>query len=205
MAACCRDHGWAGDGRQIYIFRYPLTCGLLILFSIPHPLVRDLIRRAIQLNRTDHALPWFARNTILMEIHLSLCIRRRYWTISAQNGMQPQAPASDGPLQIFLLPLNTLLDIADANFFDGRMGPLFLILAPLLLDSALAHARDSAQAGLVNNGVFSALSFAAWTWRERSSALWQARLLFPMLMTCHPHRAGWDALINSKLQNYGSF
>ncbi|MEO7841768.1 MAG: hypothetical protein ABIU06_20690, partial [Anaerolineales bacterium] len=57
--------------------------------------------------------------------------------------------------------------------------------------------RDSAEGGSLRSiGVFSALSFAAWTFGViNSSALWQSRLLFPTLMLIAiPTALGWDAL-----------
>ncbi len=84
------------------------------------------------------------------------------------------------------------------TFFDGRTGPLFLILAPFTLRFLLLRTRqDSAQGwSLLAIVVFVLLSFAAWTVGViNSAALWQARLLFPALILCAiPTALAWDSL-----------
>jgi hypothetical protein len=101
-------------------------------------------------------------------------------------------------LQILLLPMNTMLGYRDANFFDGRMGPLFLILAPftLWILSTRTHHNSGEGESLLAIGVFCLLSFAAWTVGViNSSALWQARLLFPALIPfAVPSALAWDSL-----------
>jgi hypothetical protein len=95
------------------------------------------------------------------------------------------------------------------TFFDGRIGPLFLILAPFtlwILWTRTRHGSLQAESGsLLSIGVFSLLSFAAWTYGViNSSGLWQARLLFPALIPfAIPTALAWDSLKQfdtSKLQ-----
>lgn len=180
-------------------FVVPLTCGLLLLLS--NPLIKRISSAAqFSLIALITALPWYARNAILMgNPFYPFVFGGRYW-----DNFRAEWYAATGTgigwnaLQIFLLPLNTLLGYRDANFFDGRMGPLFLILAPFTVWILLSHTRRDSAPGwsLLTIGVFSALSFAAWTYGViNSSALWQARLLFPALMIfAIPTALGWDAL-----------
>ena len=80
--------------------------------------------------------------------------------------------------------MTTLLGYKDANFFDGRMGPLFLLLAPFTIWILVTRTRRDSPEGwsLFAIGVFSLFTFAAWTIGVvNSSALWQARLLLPAL------------------------
>src|SRR6185436_5680319 len=88
-------------------------------------------------------------------------------------------------LQIFFLPLNLVLGIRDQNFFDGRIGPLFLILAPFAIWILVSHLHQDSDQGLALQaiGLFSAVSFSAWMLGVINSLpLWQARLLLPGLI-----------------------
>jgi hypothetical protein len=101
---------------------------------------------------------------------------------------------------LLLLPLNVTLGNHDVTFFDGRMGPLFLLLAPFaiwILWTRLRRGSNPAEKdSLLAIGVFSLLSFAAWTLGVvNSSGLWQARLLFPALIPfAIPTALAWDSL-----------
>ena len=180
-------------------FVVPLTCGLLLLFS--HSLIIGISSTAqFSLIALATALPWYARNTILMgNPFYPFVFGGHYW-----DNFRAEWYAATGTgigwnaLQMFMLPLNTLLGLRDANFFDGRMGPLFLILAPFTSWILLSRTRRDAADGwsLLTIGVFSTLSFAAWTFGViNSAALWQSRLIFPTLMLfAIPTALGWDAL-----------
>ncbi|MBN1666256.1 MAG: hypothetical protein JW862_04185, partial [Anaerolineales bacterium] len=88
-------------------------------------------------------------------------------------------------VEILLLPFNATLGHRDANFYDGRLGPLFLLLAPLTLWVLWdAPRRPAAQRQtLFVITVFSGLSLLIWVLGVvTSSALWQTRLLFPALL-----------------------
>ncbi len=82
------------------------------------------------------------------------------------------------PLALLTLPIVATLGVRDANFYDGRMGPLVLMLAPLL---ALNRPR-------VDRFVFMFLiQFAFWVIGVIGSAsLWQTRLLLPALVLLVP-------------------
>jgi len=180
-------------------FAVPLTCGLLLLFN--RPLSKSILKAAqFSLIAIATALPYYARNAILMyNPFYPFIFGGRYW-----DGFRAAWYADSGTgigwnaLQIFLLPLNTLLGHHDANFFDGRMGPLFLILAPFTIWILISRAhQDSAEGrSLLSIGIFSLLSLAAWTVGViNSSALWQARLLFPALIPLAvPTALAWDSL-----------
>lgn len=92
-------------------------------------------------------------------------------------------------LELLLLPVTVTLGIRDVNYYDGRMGPLFLAFLPLVVWAvARARARPSALAPLL---VVSGAQVLAWTagviWAQ---ALFQSRLLLPGLaMLCPVY--GW--------------
>ncbi len=90
-----------------------------------------------------------------------------------------------------------VLGYRDETFFDGRIGPLFLALAPLTLWILIKRTpRTSTQnLSLLAICFFAFLAFAAWTLGViNSSHLWQGRLLFPALIPfLVPTALGWDA------------
>jgi len=93
------------------------------------------------------------------------------------------------PSQLLALPLTVTLGIRDVNYYDGRMGPLFLAFLPIVV-WALWRVRPRPQAlwALLFAG---AVQILAWTvgvaWSE---ALFQSRLLLPALaMLCAVY--GW--------------
>ena len=180
-------------------FVLPLACGLLLLFRSPFS---KAFSSVVQFSfiALSIALPWYVRNAILMDNPFyPFVFGGRFWDGFLINWYADSGTGIGwNALQIFMLPLNTLLGYRDATFFDGRMGPLFLVLAPFTFWILISRTRrDSAEGwSLLTIGVFSALSFAAWTFGViNSSALWQSRLLFPALMLfAVPTALGWDAL-----------
>jgi hypothetical protein len=101
-------------------------------------------------------------------------------------------------IQIFMLPLNLILGHRDATFFDGRFGPLFLLLLPMTLWVFFASRNEEPgkKYALISIGCFTILSYAAWTVGVvNTSALWQARYLFPAVMVfAIPTALAWDSL-----------
>lgn len=180
-------------------FVVPLTCGLLLLLH--RPLAKSMSDAAkFSAIAILTALPYYLRNLILMQNpFFPFVFGGRYW-----DDFRAAWYADSGTgigwdaLQLFMLPFNTLLGHRDANFFDGRMGPLFLILAPITIWILFSRTRqDSAESwSLFSIGIFSLLSFAAWTVGVvNSSALWQGRLLFPALIPfVIPTALAWDSL-----------
>ena len=180
-------------------FVVPLACGLLLLFS--RPLSKSILSAAqFSLIALATASPWYIRNIIFMgNPFYPFLFGGRYWdSFLAQWYADSGTGIGWNTLQIILLPLNTVLGTQDVTFFDGRMGPLFLILAPFTIWILLSRTRQDSAAGrsLFAIGVFSLLSFAAWTFGViNSSGLWQARFLFPSLILFSiPSAVAWDSL-----------
>ena len=98
------------------------------------------------------------------------------------------------PTTWLALPWLLTLGIRDANYWDGRTGPLLLLFLPLVLLYGLAGPlrraanRPRALDPLL---IFALAQFGVWTlgvvW---SSALWQSRLLLPCLAALAPV-VGW--------------
>ena len=180
-------------------FVLPLTCGLLLLFHSPF---RKAIVSAAKFSLVAIlvASPWYIRNTVYMGNPVyPFVFGGRYWDNFLSRWY---ADAGTGigwnPAQLLLLPLNTVLGVRDVTFFDGRIGLLFLLLAPFTVWILLTQARRGSAEGwsLITIGLFFALSIAAWTLGViNSTALWQARLLFPALIPfAIPTALAWDAL-----------
>jgi len=182
-------------------FTVPLACGLLILFWRRKALLQSVFQAAqFSLITLIVAAPWYVRNAIYMgNPFYPFAFGGRYWD-AFRAAWYSGAGTGIGwdPLQIILLPLNTVLGIRDQNFFDGRIGPLFLILAPFAIWILLSRSRPDSDSGLSLQaiGVFSAITFAAWTFGVINSIhLWQARLLLPGLIPfAIPAALGWEAL-----------
>ena len=182
-------------------FTVPLAGGLLILLWRRRSFSQAILAAArFSLIALVTALPWYLRNAVIMgNPFYPFFFGGLYWdTFRADWYASTGTGIGWNALQLLMLPLNTVLGHRDANFFDGRIGPLFLLLAPPTLWILLAGKRRGVGGGITLQAilVFSAISFAAWTLGVMStSALWQARLLFPALIPfAIPTALGWDAL-----------
>lgn len=182
-------------------FTVPLACGLLILFWRRKSLSQGLVYASqFSLIALTVASAWYVRNAIIMgNPFYPFVFVGRYWD-SFRADWYAGAGTGIGwdLLQIVSLPWTVLLGHRDQTYFDGRIGPLFLILAPFALWILLSRARQDSEQGLSLQaiGMFAALSFAAWTFGVISSiGLWQARLLLPALIPfAIPTALGWQAL-----------
>lgn len=198
--------GGLAMGVKYTSFVLPLACGLLLLIQRPFP---RSFRLAAHFSAVAilTALPWYLRNAAYMNNPFyPFAFGGRYWDDFLANWYAaPGTGIGWDFLQLLRLPLDATLGYRDANYFDGRIGPLFLILLPAAIWILLtAPRRDSAAAwSLTSIGFFSALSFAAWTYGViQSSALWQTRLLFPALLPfAIPAALGWDALTHLDTSN----
>ena len=182
-------------------FTIPLTSGLLILFWHRRSFSQAVIYAAqFSLIALIIAAAWYVRNAILMDNPFyPFVFGGLYWD-SFRAEWYAGAGTGIGwdPLQIISLPLTVVLGYRDANFFDGRIGPLFLILAPFALWILVSRARQNLDQSLSLQtiGIFCALTFAAWTFGViNSSGLFQARLLLPALIPfALPTALGWHSL-----------
>ena len=182
-------------------FTIPLTSGLLILYWRRKDFSQALMYAAqFSFIALAVASAWYIRNAIIMDNPFyPFVFGGRYWD-SFRADWYAGAGTGIGwdVLQVVSLPLTVILGFRDQTFFDGRIGPLFLILAPFALWILVSRARQDSDSGLTLQaiGMFAALSFAAWTLGVINSiGLWQARLLFPALIPfAIPTALGWDAL-----------
>ncbi len=112
---------------------------------------------------------------------------RAGWYAAAGTGVGWQ------PATLLALPWLLTLGVRDANFWDGRTGPLLLLFLPLLIWAGVSRrfaGRPTPPAAKILLA-YALAHFAAWTagviW---SQSLWQSRLLLPALAALAPV-AGW--------------
>ncbi len=153
-------------GVKYQSFVVPVTCGLILLFLRPPSRAFSAAMR-FSLVTLLVALPWYVRNTLYMgNPFYPFLFGGRYWDhFLTAWWTEPGTGIGWNPLQIFMLPFNIILGHRDATFFDGRLGPLFLLLLPVALWIIIvsAHEVTSKKLSLTAIGLFTALSFAAWT------------------------------------------
>jgi hypothetical protein len=133
------------------------------------------------------AAPWYLRSWFVMgNPFYPFAFGGQYWD-AFRTDWYSQAGTGIGwqIKELFALPLNATLGYRDANYYDGRIGPLFLILAPLTVTVLLQARKQPFQPrrSLLAITIFGLLSMAAWVLGViNSAALWQTRLLFPALI-----------------------
>jgi 4-amino-4-deoxy-L-arabinose transferase-like glycosyltransferase len=194
-------------GLKYTSFVAPLTIGLLLLWrmlpknpSILHPPPSTFQWKAIfffALPALLVALPWYLKNLFFtgnpFYPFAAGLFNGLYWDQFRAN-WYAQAGSGIGfdPLTLLGLPILATLGIKDANYFDGRTGPLFLAFLPLMIVYGLGRYRASARPPALNVLLFFALAqFIFWMlgviW---SRSLWQSRLLLPGLVALCPV-VGW--------------
>jgi hypothetical protein len=99
---------------------------------------------------------------------------------------QPGTGIGLNPVDLLTLPAVVTLGTRDMNYFDGRIGPLFLILLPALV--ALPFIRRARTPGPLGAlGVFALAHIGFWVVGVMaSSPLWQSRLLLPACVALSP-------------------
>lgn len=176
----------------------PLVAGLLILLWQR----RGRLWNALTFGGTAlaAALPWYLRTWLAMgNPFYPFIFGGRYWdAFRAAWYAEPGTGIGWNWRELLLLPFNATLGHRDANFYDGRIGPLFLLLLPatlMVLWEARRAPRDARRATLAL-GLFALASGLLWTGGViNTAALWQTRLLFPALIPFALLVAGgWEVL-----------
>lgn len=168
-------------------FVVPVTVGLLIAWwqrRTPWLLARTgLLFGAVAL---AVAAPWYLRNWYFMgNPFYPFVFGGRFWD-AFRAAWYADAGTGIGWnwRELVLLPLNVTLGHRDANYYDGRIGPLYLLFLPLTAWAAWQEWRE----GIVRRlawqalGGFVVIAVAFWTIGVvNTRGLWQARLLLPAL------------------------
>jgi hypothetical protein len=182
-------------------FLVPVTAGLL-LFWWQRKNLASAVRTVLIFSMVTLliAAPWYLRNWAVMgNPFYPFVFGGNYWDDFRAIGYSESGNGIGWNVkELLLLPLNATLGHRDANYYDGRIGPLYLILAPLtlyVLYDSTRYVKQQRRA-IFSISLFTLLSLAAWTLGVvNSSALWQTRLLFPALIPfAIPTALGWLAL-----------
>jgi hypothetical protein len=130
---------------------------------------------------------WLARNGIIMgNPFYPFVFGGRFWDSFRTEWLNAPGTGLGWDIhELLLLPLTVTLGYRDQNYFDGRMGPLYLLLIPVafwMLWKYRSAPGYQTKALLILIG-FGVLNYAAWMWGViQSLHLWQSRLLWPGLM-----------------------
>jgi len=177
-------------GMKYTAFVVPLTLGTLLLLwgrRTPRNALSYMIRLGLATGLV--ALPWYAKSWFLSGNPVyPFLFGGKFWD-SFRMAAYRQAGTGIGwdPRALLALPWVTTMGYRDTTFWDGRTGPLLLVLFPAVVAlrfwPGLLPRRETAQRFVDTLLLFAALSFGFWTFGVvNSSGLWQARLLLPALV-----------------------
>jgi hypothetical protein len=164
--------------------------------------IPELLRAGLLFGGTAFliACPWYLRNWIWMGNPVyPFIFGGKYWdSFRSIRYSLPGTGIGFKLLELVKLPFDVTLGYRDFTYYDGRIGPLWLVLLPLSL-WALWRLRkeDKAKRGaILIPALFGAISLGAWTIGIiNTSALWQSRYLFPSLLMLSPLAAlAWESL-----------
>ncbi|HXF86120.1 MAG TPA: glycosyltransferase family 39 protein [Anaerolineales bacterium] len=169
-------------------FVMPLTAVIVITiwkFRAPREWWRELIRFSLISIAT--AVIWYLRNWLWMNNPFyPFVFGGKYWDAFRAAAFSGAGTGIGWDLKALLaLPLTVTLGYQDINYFDGNIGPLYLLALPLALFvfgriNSLAPSQSKA---LMPIGVFVLLSASFWTFGYITSrSLWQTRLLIPAIL-----------------------
>ncbi|MFH2102335.1 MAG: glycosyltransferase family 39 protein [Chloroflexota bacterium] len=154
------------------------------------------------------ASPWYVRNWIWMgnPVYPFVFGGQNWDPFLAAQYSEAGSGIGWSFLEIILLPINITLGHRDMNFFDGRIGPVWLILLPIALWTLwrIRLEDENKRQGILLPALFALANIIFWTIGVISTAaLWQSRLLFPGLMLLAPLMGlAWEKLELLDLQRF---
>ncbi|RME43522.1 MAG: phospholipid carrier-dependent glycosyltransferase, partial [Caldilineae bacterium] len=137
--------------------------------------------------------PWYIKNWLFTGNPVyPFLFGGRYWDSFRAAAYSGAGTGTGFDLPVLLsLPYQLTLGLHDANYIDGRSGPLFLAFLPLLLlYGLLRYRRDVHPPALGGMLWFALAQYLFWTAGVIASAgLWQSRLLLPAFVVLCPSLA----------------
>jgi len=146
------------------------------------------------------AAPWYIRNWVWTSNPVyPFVFPGRHWDSFLAQRFSAAGTGIGFDLSALLaLPLTATLGIHDTNYFDGRFGPIYLILLPIAIWALWKspQEKDTQKQALLAIEIFSLAGITVWTLGVINSAnLFQARYLFPALIPAAiPLALGLNAL-----------
>jgi hypothetical protein len=169
-------------------FIIPLTGGILALYWTNDKILGRLKNGSIfSLVTLTVASPWYVRNWAWMgNPFYPFAFGGLYWDDFLAKAYSGVGTGIGLDLtKLFMLPLTATLGTEDANFFDGRIGPFYLILLPFTLYAVWSEYKNNSKArtALFGLGFYTFIGFGFWVFGVINTAhLLQTRLLFPALI-----------------------
>lgn len=179
-------------GIKYTAFILPITCCLLLIWwqrpNIKHIANAQIIFILFSLLSGG---VWYLRNLIWMGNPVYPFVFGGPFWDSFRDDWYTNAGSGIGwdMLQLILLPFVTTLGFRDENFFDGRMGPFYLILLPLTIFLFLKIYKNRTKQldDTLLFFIFGLLSISFWIYGViQTHHLMQSRLLFPALLALLP-------------------
>lgn len=182
-------------------FVLPLTILAWIAWTHRRQIVKGLQAAALFASvAVLTACPWYIRNWIWMENPVyPFLFGGKYWdAFRSAHFSFPGTGIGFNLLELIQLPFTVTFGYQDYTYHDGRIGPLWLILLPVCLWTLWRLRREDKEKhkAIIIPVLFGVVSLGAWVIGViNTSALWQARYLFPSLLMLSPLAAlAWDAL-----------
>jgi hypothetical protein len=166
-------------------FILPVFCVFLIFLFGKNLRTRITAILFFSLTAVIIASPWYFRNWLIMGNPLyPFAFGGRGWDsfLAAWYSGNGSGIGWDA-FELILLPFNIMLGHRDQNYFDGRIGPLFLLLLPLAIWAIWKKRLAPERKALFIISAFAFINSLVWAFGViQTSHLWQARLLLPGLI-----------------------
>ena len=174
-------------------FVAPLTLGLLLIWWLwqrrasPGEVLSAIL--AFSLPALLIAAPWYIKNYLFTANPVyPFALPGHLWDSFRQAAYSSAGTGIGFDLWAWLiLPVQLTLGVKDANYIDGRTGPLFLAFLPPVLLYAFSRSQRNRPTALTPLLLFVFAQYLFWmlgvVW---SQGLWQSRLLLPAFVTLAP-------------------
>ena len=191
-------HSWlmvsgimAGFATSIKYTSVVLPITLLVLIVLwEYKNIQNMLRRLFRVAVPNLIVtsPWYLRNWFFTGNPVYPFIFGGPFWDSFRMKMLANAGTGIGwnPLDLIALPLNVTLGYRDVTYFDGRLGPFYLILLPSVIWILWKnrHDRSASKQALLITSVFALASILLWTYGVvQTISLWQARLVWPGIIS----------------------
>lgn len=166
-------------------FLLPIICIFFILWE--RKINKDSIKYVILFSIITWgiAAPWYIRNFIIMGNPVyPFALGGISWDIYLANWYADKGSGIGWNLKdILLIPLTSTLGYRDQNYFDGRVGPLFLLFSPITIWTIWENRFKPIQRVLIIISFFTLMSSISWIFGViQTIRLWQMRLFLPALI-----------------------